>query len=163
MDPLKRIENMISPAMESLGYRVVRMALQGTRRPTLQVMAERIDNQAMSVEDCADISRAISPILDVEDPITGNYSLEVSSPGIDRPLVRIEDYERFSGFEARVELDASIEGRRRFTGRILGVKDGVVQLLVDGAAVDLPFEEITKAKLVLTDDLISAAAKEQRL
>src|ERR1700687_93581 len=103
-----------------MGYRVVRVALTGTGRPTLQVMAERRDDASMTVEDCAEISRSISALLDVADPIAGAYMLEVSSPGIDRPLVRPEDYDRFAGFEARIELNAPLDGRKRFPGRALG-------------------------------------------
>lgn len=161
--PLQRIEDLITPTLESMGYQLVRVQIQGDRHKTLQIMAERLDRKGMNVDDCADISHAISPLLDVDDPIEDAYSLEVSSPGVDRPLVRAEDFERFAGFEAKVELNYLIDGRKRFTGRIVGLVDDTVQILVDGAAVDLPFEDITKAKLVLTDDLIAAAAKEQGL
>ena len=154
---------MIAPVLESLGYGIVRLQLQGDRRPTLQIMAERLDRKPMGVEDCADISRAISPILDVEDPFENQYALEVSSPGIDRPLIKSQDFERFAGFEAKVEMAYLVEGRKRFSGRLLGLVSDHVQMLVDGEAVDLPFDDIVKAKLVLTDDLIAAAAQEQGL
>src|SRR5437773_11488495 len=103
-----------------MGYRLVRVALIGAQRPTLQVMAERRDEAAMTVEDCADISRSISALIDVEDPIAGAYLLEVSSPGIDRPLVRPEDYDRFAGFEARIELGEPVDGRKRYRVRLPG-------------------------------------------
>ena len=160
---LKRIEDIIAPTLTDMGYQIVRLQLQGDRRPTLQIMAERLDRKIMDVEDCAVISRAVSPLLDVDDPIEEAYSLEVSSPGVDRPLVRAEDFERFAGFEAKVEMAYLIEGRKRFTGRIVGLVDGNVQILVDGEALDLPYEDVVKAKLVLTDDLLAAASKEQGL
>ncbi len=114
------IARIIEPSLEAMGYRLVRVALTGSQRPTLQVMAERGDEAAMSVEDCAEISRSISALLDVADPIAGTYTLEVSSPGIDRPLVRPEDYDRFAGFAARIELHEPLDGRKRFHGRLLG-------------------------------------------
>jgi ribosome maturation factor RimP len=119
-------------------------------------MAEPKDGRHMSLEDCTKISRAISAVLDVEDPIEGAYSLEVSSPGIDRPLTRPKDYERFAGFEAKLETRAPIDGRKRFKGRLRGLEAGQVKIEVDGATLALPLEEIDKAKLVLTDDLIAA-------
>ncbi len=160
---MHRIEEIIAPTLTDLGYTIVRLQMQGDRHPTLQIMAERNDRKTMDVEDCAKISRAVSPLLDVDDPIDEAYSLEVSSPGVDRPLVRAEDFERFAGFEAKVEMSYLIDGRKRFTGRLVGLVDGNVQILVDGVAQDLPFEEIVKAKLVLTDDLLAAASKEQGL
>jgi len=119
-----RIAHEIEPSLEAMGYRLVRVVIIGGRRPTLQVMAERLDDEAMTVDDCAQISHLVSAILDVADPIAGAYMLEISSPGIDRPLVRAQDYDRFSGFEARVELARPIEGRKRFRGRLLGISAG---------------------------------------
>jgi ribosome maturation factor RimP len=118
------------------------------------VMAEPVSRRAMSVDDCADISRAISALLDVEDPIAGTYSLEVSSPGIDRPLTKAKDYERFLGHEAKVETNAPIEGRKRFKGPIKAVDARAVELTVEGVDIRIPFADIHKAKLVLTDALI---------
>src|SRR5215467_7055411 len=111
---------MIEPALAAMGYRLVRVLMTSGRRPTLQVMAERLDDLPITLDDCAEISHSVSAILDVADPIAGAYTLEISSPGIDRPLVRAQDYDRFSGFEARIELARPIEGRRRFRGRLLG-------------------------------------------
>ncbi len=156
MTDTAKIEEMIAPSLEAMGYRLVRVAMTGGRRATLQVMAERIDDQAMTVEDCAEISRTVSALLDVADPIAGAYTLEVSSPGIDRPLVRREDFDRFAGFEAKVELGQAIEGRRRFRGKLLGVEGEAVRLLVDAAPVDLPLAQVARAKLVLTDELLAA-------
>ena len=152
------ISRLIEPSLEAMGYRLVRVALTSApRRPVLQVMAERLDEAAMSVDDCADISRSVSALLDVADPIAGAYMLEVSSPGIDRPLVRPEDFDRFAGFEARIELSAPLHGRKRFRGRLLGRADDCVRLVGDGGESRLPLAAIARAKLVLTDDLLALA------
>ena len=150
-----KIEAMIAPSLEAMGYRVVRVAVTGGRRPTLQIMAERADDQAMRVEDCTEVSRMVSALLDVADPIAGAYLLEVSSPGIDRPLVRPEDFARFAGFEAKVELNAPVDGRKRFRGRLLGVEGDQLRLLVDALPVALPIAAVARAKLVLTDELLA--------
>jgi ribosome maturation factor RimP len=157
-----RITSMISPSVEAMGYRVVRIAFTGGRRPTLQIMAERLDDKAMSVDDCADISRNVSAILDVADPIESEYTLEVSSPGIDRPLVAREDYVRFAGYEAKIETARPVDGRKRFRGRLLGADESAVRLVLDGEGeVAVPLGDILKAKLVLTDELLEAARKSQ--
>jgi ribosome maturation factor RimP len=160
-NPMAEVERLIAPSIEAAGYDLVRVRMFAGRRPRLQVMAERKDRRRVTVDDCADISRLISPILDVADPIAGEYDLEVSSPGIDRPLVRADDYVRFAGFEAKVETEAAIEGRRRFRGRLRGVEDGSVVIECDGEPVALPVDDIRQASLVLTDELIAAAANEQ--
>ncbi|HZB91883.1 MAG TPA: ribosome maturation factor RimP [Stellaceae bacterium] len=157
-----KIEAMIAPSLEAMGYRVVRVTVTGGRRATLQVMAERSDEQPMTVEDCAEISRTVSALLDVADPIAGAYTLEVSSPGIDRPLVRREDFTRFAGFEAKIELTEAHGGRRRFRGKLLGVEGDAVRLLVDDAPVALPLATVARAKLVLTDALLAASRAEPR-
>ena len=159
MIDLGRIETLIAPSLEAMGYRVVRVASLGGRRLLLQVMAERIDGAPMGVEDCSAISQTVSALLDVDDPIAHAYVLEVSSPGIDRPLVRREDYERFAGFEAKLELRQPIEGRRRFRGRLLGLADERVRLDLGTDIVELPFHEIQRAKLVLTEALIAATGQ----
>src|SRR5262245_21600371 len=151
----ERIAELITPAIEAMGFELVRVQVSGSQRPTLQVMAEPASGRAMSVDDCAEISRAISAVLDVEDPISGSYSLEVSSPGIDRPLTRPKDYERFLGHEAKVETSAPLDGRKRFKGPIKSVDANAVELAVDGADLRIPFATIHKAKLVLTDALIA--------
>ena len=153
------IGDVIEPSLEAMGYRVVRIAFLGARGATLQIMAERRDDQPMTVDDCAEISRTVSALLDVADPIAGAYTLEVSSPGIDRPLVRPEDYERFAGFEARIELSEPIAGRKRFRGRLIGGDAESVRLHAEEGEVTLPLSTIARAKLVLTDDLIAAAQK----
>ncbi len=162
MDLQRRLEALIAPTLVSMGYDLVRVMLQGQNRLTLQVMAEPLDGRAMGVEDCAAVSRALSALLDVEDPIQGAYVLEVSSPGIDRPLTRPKDFSRWSGFDARVETDRPMDdGRKRFKGRLLGLDTEVlVALSTDAGEVHLPLEAVKSAKLVLTDDLIAAVARE---
>lgn len=157
-----RISALIAPSLEAMGYELVRVLLQGQKRQVLQIMAERADRNPMTVEDCADISRSISALLDVEDPIPSAYSLEVSSPGIDRPLTRLQDYHRFAGFEAKVEALRPVDGRKRFRGVLQGLDEANnVRLVVEGQELQIPFADIHRAKLVLTDDLIAAAQLEQ--
>lgn len=152
-----RIETLIAPSLEAMGYRLVRVAITGGRRTqVLQVMAERIDDRPMSVDDCTEVTHTVSALLDVEDPIEHAYTLEVSSPGIDRPLVRREDYERFRGHEAKLELATPIDGRRRFRGKLLGVEADRIRLSLGAEVVELPLARIQRAKLVLTDELLAA-------
>lgn len=157
MDPVQRIATMLESVLAGMGYALVRVRLSGATRPVLQIMAERADDSGMTVEDCADISHAVSALLDVEDPIKGAYRLEVSSPGIDRPLTREKDFERFAGYEARVELRQMIGQQRKFRGRIKGVRDGMVRMAAGDDEISIPFENIQQAKLVLTEDLIAAS------
>ncbi len=159
-DP-NQIEALIAPSLQAMGYRVVRVSLTGGGRPTLQIMAER-DDGAMTVEDCATVSQAVSALLDVADPIASSYYLEISSPGIDRPLVRRADYDRFAGFEAKIELRRPIDGRKRFRGKLLGVEGEAVKLMMGADAVALPLSAIAHAKLVLTDALIAATEPHTR-
>jgi ribosome maturation factor RimP len=159
IDP-NEIARIIEPSLDAMGYRLVRlMQIGGLRRPTLQLMAERRDDEPMTVTDCAEISRAVSALLDVADPIAEAYMLEVSSPGIDRPLVRPEDYDRFTGLEARIDLSSPIEGRKRFRGRVLGREANHVRLAAEGGEVRLPLDAISRAKLVLNDELLALAAR----
>jgi ribosome maturation factor RimP len=164
---LAEVEALIAEPIAAMGYALVQVRFISTSgRPTLQVMVERRDEAAMTVEDCAEVSHAVSALLDVEDPVVGAYLLEVSSPGIDRPLVRIGDYDRFAGHEARLETRRMIGGRRRFRGRLAGVDGRYVQISVaEGAGekmVKIPFEDVDKAKLVLTDELIRASLRQAR-
>jgi len=156
-----RVENMISPAVTDMGFTIVRVQLSGDSRRTLQIMAEPTDGREMNVDDCADISRTVSAILDVEDPIAGAYSLEVSSPGLDRPLVKLTDFDRFAGFEAKIELTALMDGRRRFKCRVKGTEGNDVLVDVDGESLRIDYGNITKAKLIVTDEMI-AQLEEQR-
>jgi ribosome maturation factor RimP len=153
------IARLIEPSLAAMGYRLVRVAMTGGRRATLQVMAERLDDLAMTVDDCAQLSRSVSALLDIHDLIVGSYTLEISSPGIDRPLVRSEDYDRFIGLEAKIELATPVEGRKRFRGRLLGTVEGTVRLLTDAGEIGLPLDAVARAKLVLTDDLIASAQR----
>jgi len=144
--------------IEDMGFELVQVRMVGGARRTLQIMVEPLDrSRGMTVDDCADLSHAISAVLDVADPIVGAYALEISSPGIDRPLVRLADYERFAGHVANIELRRSVDGRRRFKGRIIAVAaDGGVTLSVEGGEVCVDFKDIRKAKLELTDELLAA-------
>lgn len=156
-----------------LGYRLVRVRVSGNRRKRLQIMAERISDGDMNVDDCGRLSRAVSSAFDLDDPIDGEYDLEVSSPGIDRPLMRIEDFERFKGHEAKVEALGMIEGRKRFKGVIAGVEGDEIRLaLPEGGDASFKISALSDARLVLTDKLIqedlrrakaaAAAAEEQQ-
>lgn len=158
------IERIITPTLDSLGYELVRVQLAGGIRKTLQVMAEPKTGRNMSLEDCAELSRAISAVLDVEDPISDAYSLEVSSPGIDRPLTRLKDFERYDGYEVKIETSEMIDGRRRFRGTLRGIEDNEVLLEIPEGTIGLDFAWLSDAKLVLTDELIAeslAARKAQ--
>jgi ribosome maturation factor RimP len=155
LQPSDRIADLIAPTVEGLGFDLVRVLVRGKQRPVLEVMAEPVDGGAMTVDGCAEISRAVSALLDVDDAMPGSYTLEVTSPGIDRPLVRLGDFERFAGFEAKVEMARPIDGRRRFRGRLLGIADGRVRLDVDDVTVELSYSDIARAKLVLTDELLA--------
>ncbi len=165
---LSEVERLIAPSVEAMGFRLVQLSLKGdSGQPTLQVMAEPLDESEMNVDHCAELSRAISAILDVEDPIPSTYLLEVSSPGVDRPLVRPEDFERFTGFQARIEADAAIDSRRRFVGRLRGLDDDRVKIdLTDSddsvKEFAIPFDIIARAKLVLTDELIRDTLKKRK-
>lgn len=161
MDLHERLTAIIEPVLEGMGYELVRVMVQGNRRQTLQVMADRVDGQGMAVEDCTAISRALSAVLDVEDPIPEAYSLEVSSPGIDRPLTRAKDFAAWAGFDVRIEAKGLVDGRKRFAGRLLGIDDqGTVTLDCEGEVLAVPFDMISKAKLVLTDELIASVTRD---
>ena len=162
VDVERQIERAVAPALAAMGYEVVRIRFGGGRQPVLQVMIERADRAALSVDDCAAASRALSARLDEDDMLAGSYTLEVSSPGIDRPLVRLGDFARFAGFEAKVEMSAPLEGRRRFRGRLQGTGEGCVRMTVDEREVALPFDAIRSAKLVLTDELLAAGDAVER-
>jgi ribosome maturation factor RimP len=151
---LRRIEDIVAPTIVGMGYELVRVAMS-KGGGTLQIMIEPADGRAMDVESCATVARALSAVLDVEDPIPSSYTLEVSSPGIDRPLTRPKDYARWAGHLARLETTQPIEGRRRFKGTLLGLEGDVVKLrLDDGQETDVPLSVVTRAKLEMTDALI---------
>ena len=154
------LQRLIEPELDRLGYALVRLAMiGGSSDPTLQVMAERPDTRQLDLADCERISRRLSEMLDLADPIDGSYRLEVSSPGIDRPLTRLQDYRDWAGHDARITLAEPREGRKQFSGTLQGVEGHDVQLLdKSGEAHGLPFSAISSAKLVLTDKLIAATA-----
>ena len=148
------VYDLVAPIIESMGFDVVRVLLMGGQRQTLQIMIERKDGKNLVVDDCAAVSRAISDLLDEKDPIDGEYSLEVSSPGIDRPLTKPEHFARFVGYETKIETDESVEGRKRFKGQIVALDDGkVIRFDMDGKEYKIPFDAVAKAKLVLNDEL----------
>jgi ribosome maturation factor RimP len=153
-DILRRIEDIIQPTVTGMGFDLVRVSMS-RGGGTLQIMIEPADGRPMDVEDCATLSRALSAVLDVEDPISGAYTLEVSSPGIDRPLTRPKDYARWAGHLARVETAQPIDGRRRFKGVLVGLEDGTVKLkLEDGQEALVPLAAVSRAKLEMTDALL---------
>ena len=163
MDLSNKILRLIEPTIDDLGFDIVRVQMSGKNELLMQVMVEHKDDQGMTADDCATVSRAISVLLEVEDPIKGSYTLEVSSPGIDRPLVKLGDFERFQGFQARVETNVTQDGQKRFKGRLLGVEDEAVKILVDGREVILAHPDIRRAKLLLTDDLIAAVEGNRKI
>ena len=159
MADIAAVTGLIEPELKALGYDLVRVAMiGGTSDPTLQVMAERPDTRQLHLSDCETISRRLSDVLDAADPIEGAYRLEVSSPGIDRPLTRLKDYDDWSGHEARITLAEPQGGRKQFSGTIRGTGvGGVVHMLGrDGKDYVIPFDSISSAKLLLTDELIKA-------
>ena len=151
----RRIAGLIEPLISDMGFELVRIRVMGGKSPTLQIMAQRPDG-TIEVDDCAAISTAVSALLDVEDPISEAYTLEVSSPGIDRPLTRLADFDRWTGHEAKIETEELIDGRRRFKGQLAGTDGDEVLIALDDSdvTIGLKFDWISDAKLVLTDDLI---------
>ncbi|MEM6677366.1 MAG: ribosome maturation factor RimP [Pseudomonadota bacterium] len=149
----QRLAEIVRPTVEGMGFGLVRLRLMSGKRTTVQIMAERPDG-TMEIEDCASLSRALSAALDVDDPIDGQYTLEVSSPGIDRPLTRLEDFDRWEGFEAKLETEEMIEGRKRFKGILAGVEGSEVLIEIEEGTIGLEFDWLADAKLVLTDDLV---------
>jgi ribosome maturation factor RimP len=150
----ERVIALIEPTASGLGFRVVRVRVSGNRRKRLQIMAERVSDGQMGIDDCSRLSRALSPVFDLEDPVQGEYDLEVSSPGIDRPLMRIEDFERFVGHEAKLETAAMVDNRRRWKGVIQAVNGDEITLVGEHGEATLKFSALSEARLVLTDRLI---------
>lgn len=161
----RRLAEIVTPAIEGLGFELVRIRLMGGKLRTLQIMADRPDG-GIEVDDCAKISTAVSAILDVEDPIEENYTLEVSSPGIDRPLTRLKDFDMWSDYEARVETTELIDGRRRFKGFLRGTENNEVLIEIEEGGeiltIGLDFEWLSDAKLILTDDLIAEMLRQKK-
>ncbi|MDV7272322.1 ribosome maturation factor RimP [Thioclava sp. A2] len=161
----RRLAEIVGPTIEGLGFELVRLRLQGGKRATLQIMADRPEG-GIDVDDCAAISTAVSAVLDVEDPIEENYALEVSSPGIDRPLTRLKDFDMWDGYEVKIETSEMIDGRRRFKGVIRGTEGDEVLLELEEQGetltIGLQFDWLSDAKLVLTDDLIAEMLRQKK-
>ncbi|MBW8880471.1 MAG: ribosome maturation factor RimP [Asticcacaulis sp.] len=161
----RKLIEVFDPIAEELGLAIVRVRLMGSNKPggarRLQIMAERTSDGDINVNECARLSRALSTFLDEADPVAGDYILEVSSPGIDRPLTRLQDFETYEGYEARLELDRLAEGRKRFRGRLAGIEDDYVAIDLEGEedTAMIPFAWIIDAKLVLTDELLKKGAE----
>jgi ribosome maturation factor RimP len=157
----RRLSEIITPVIEDMGFELVRVRLMSGKTTTLQIMADRPEG-GIEVDDCARISNAVSAILDVEDPILDEYVLEVSSPGIDRPLTRLKDFDAFEGYEAKVETHDLIDGRRRFRGELAGIDGDEVLINVAEGTIGLKFDWLSDAKLVLTDDLIREMLRQRK-
>ncbi|AUC53757.1 MAG: ribosome maturation factor RimP [Sagittula sp.] len=156
-----RLAEILAPVIEDMGFELVRIRLQGGNTPLLQIMAERPEG-GIEVDECAAISTAVSAVLDVEDPIVEAYTLEVSSPGIDRPLTRLKDFDTYEGYEAKLETDELIEGRKRFRGILAGVEGSEVLINVDEGTIGLQFDWLADAKLVMTDELVREMLKARK-
>ena len=157
----RRMAEIITPVIEDMGFELVRVRLMSGKSTTLQVMADRPDG-GIEVDELALISQSISAVMDVEDPILDEYTLEVSSPGIDRPLTRLKDFEMFEAYEAKIETGELIDGRRRFKGELAGVEDDEGLINVEEGTIGLKFDWLTDAKLVLTDDLIKEMLRQRK-
>ena len=158
----KKLLGLINPLIADMGFELVRLRLMSNKEITLQIMVARPDG-FINVDECADLSTAISALLDVEDPIIDAYSLEVSSPGIDRPLTRMKDFEEFEGYDARLETVELIDGRKRFKGTLAGTNGSEIMLNVDEGTIGLEFEWLAEAKLILTDELIKEMLKQRKI
>ena len=158
-----KLAAIVAPRLEMMGYELVCITILGRERPTVQIMADRADGSLLTIDDCEEISHDVSAALDVDDPLPGAWTLEVSSAGIDRPLIRVKDWNRFAGHLARLEIFAPVNGRKRFAGVVLGADETEARLrLDDGQEVSFRHSDIRKAKLVLTDALIEATASPPR-
>jgi ribosome maturation factor RimP len=157
----RRLAEIVTPAIEGLGFELVRIRLMGGLHKTLQIMADRPQG-GIDVDDCGRVSIAVSAMLDVEDPIEDAYTLEVSSPGIDRPLTRLKDFDAWKGYEARIETEEMIEGRKRFKGRLAGTMGDEVLIEIEEGTIGLRFDWLADAKLVLTDELITEMLRQKK-
>jgi ribosome maturation factor RimP len=159
----RALYDLMRPAAEEAGFALLRVTLGGaqasSKSNTLQIMAEHIDGREINVGECATLSRALSVLLDEKDPVAGEYMLEVSSPGIDRPLTRLQDFQRWAGFEARLETAEAINGQKRFHGAIAGVDGNEILLKTEQETIRLPYPALSRAKLVLNDHLLTATRK----
>ncbi len=159
----KRVLRLIEPAANDMGFDVVRVRVMAGKRSTLQIMAARQTDGLMDVDDCANLSNAVSSIMEVEDPLRDAYVLEVSSPGLDRPLTSLKDFDFYAGYLARIELDRLVEGRKRFRGVLAGIDGDNVDINLDGDddTAQIPFDWISDAKLLITDELIKAGQEKK--
>ncbi|WP_457650758.1 ribosome maturation factor RimP [Profundibacter sp.] len=157
----RKLAEIVQPVIEGLGYELVRIRMMGGKTKSLQIMAERPEG-GIEVDDCARISTAVSAILDVEDPFEDPYALEVSSPGIDRPLTRFKDFDMWNGYEAKIETEELVDGRRRFKGVLAGTNDDEVLITIDEGTIGLKFDWLSDAKLVLTDELITEMLRQRK-
>ena len=157
----RRVQEIIEPVISDMGFELVRVRLMSGKSTTLQIMAQKPDG-TIEVDECGQISTAVSAVLDVEDPILDAYTLEVSSPGIDRPLTRLKDFEQWKGYEAKIETEELIDGRRRFKGELQGVEDDEVLIEIEEGTIGLKFEWLSDAKLVLTDNLIREVLRSRK-
>lgn len=149
------LQDLLEPMIDELGYEVVRIITMGQAHPTLQIMIDRKDGVEINVEDCAKVSRAVSEIMDEKDPISDQYTLEVSSPGLDRPLTKLEHFKKFSGYEAKVETDVEVEKRKRFKGKVVSVDDkNNINFDMEGTLYAIPFDAVNKARIIITDELL---------
>lgn len=163
MNTEQRVENIITPALLHRGFRVVRIQLQGSKRKTLQIMIEHMDDTGITIDDCALVSQTISVLLDIEDPIHESYMLEVSSPGMDRPLVKQDDFERFAGSRAKVELKTPYEGHSKLQGFLRGVEEDMIKIELDEEkkVAAIAFSDIKKAKLVPDYDMAQVKVRKK--
>ena len=157
----RRMAEIITPVIEDLGYELVRVRLMSGKNTILQIMADKPEG-GIEVDDCAKISTAVGATLDVEDPIVDEYALEVSSPGIDRPLTRLKDFDMFEGYEVKIETTELIDGQRRFKGMLAGIENDDVLININQGTIGLKFEWLSDAKLVLTDDLIKEMLRQRK-
>ncbi|MDU9004273.1 ribosome maturation factor RimP [Sedimentitalea todarodis] len=157
----RRLAEIITPVIEDLGFELVRVRLMSGKQTTLQIMVDR-PGGGIEVDDCAEVSNAVSATLDVEDPILDTYALEVSSPGIDRPLTRLKDFDTYEGYEAKIETTELIDGRRRFKGELAGIEGDEVLINISEGTIGLQFDWLSDAKLVLTDDLIKEMLRQRK-
>ncbi|MBR1605933.1 MAG: ribosome maturation factor RimP [Alphaproteobacteria bacterium] len=155
MQTKHHLADMLEPIIEKLGYETVRIMTIGQTNPTLQIMIDKTDGTEITVDDCAKVSRALSEILDEKDPIADKYNLEVSSPGLDRPLTKPAHFQKFAGNEVKIETDELVDGRKRFKGVLKGIEGSDVLLTMDETVYQIPFDAIAKAKIILTDELLA--------
>lgn len=163
MDVVEKIRTIIEPSVDAMGYELVLIKLaDGSRRKTLTLMAERKDGGAMGIEDCTQVSRMAGALLEVDDPISGSYDLEVCSPGIDRPLTKPNDFEKYTGYEAKIETLLPIDGRKRFRGVLKGLQGESVEMVLPEGTYNIPLGNVRTAKLVMTDALMGEHLKKHK-